>query len=121
MTVETQGLDELSVLWIQDGTADEKGNDRLGPAVEISCRWELTKRLSQGANTNERRGAANVDVDREIPLGSLLWRGEKKDLPAIPTDLFKVIGYNEIGDVKNRDSRRLIVVDRYKGKFPGAV
>ena len=97
---------------------DDNGQLIVDAAVEIDCRWEFVQReilISPGVRS---RVDAQVAVDQEIALGSILWRGSLDDLPTTPTDLYEVVGRKEAKDMRGVETRRELLLMRYGDTLP---
>lgn len=98
-------------------------NEPLFSAPEdIKVRWEK-KRLQRIADDgNIGVTVASVLVSREVVVGSLMREGKLEDLPESPTEvpsnLFEVMDYDEVPNVKHRDPARSVRLQRWKGAVP---
>lgn len=89
--------------------------------VELDVRWEFRKGDILDARGNTIAYDATVVVDRVIANGSILWKGSLDDLPddtSNYSDLWQVIEYSEIPDLKNRYYRRLVYLKRHSDRLP---
>lgn len=121
--VEDLGLKQKAVLWTRAGY-DKHGEIKVNAAVEIDVRWE--RALSQRMSEDDTPIAitATIDVDRDIAVGSLLWLGNKIDLPAVIaniTNLVQVIGFDSIPDIKGRVFQRSVTVKKWRDRLPPIV
>lgn len=109
-----------AVLWLEAGATDY-GDKAVGPANEINVRWE-GKTLNNPADPQRQKIAhdAVVFVDREIPIGSLLWKGAKDALPQNPVNMFRVVFYEEIEDLKGYSVERHVLVVKHPNQIKGA-
>jgi hypothetical protein len=62
-----------------------------------------------------------VWVDREIAIGSMLWKGDLENLPSPATAIYVVIAYSETPDIKGRVYERVVSVQRFKNSLPTVV
>jgi hypothetical protein len=114
---ELNGRYEQIVLWTASGY-DNYSNPVVDVAQEITVRWEDIRR-----ETTDPKGATVIVdvalfVDRDIPIGSIVWRGELTDLPVSPTELREVIGFEKIPDIKGRISQRTALLRSYGNALP---
>jgi len=120
MPMETSDLHQLAVYWTANGY-DDYGEPKIDAAVEISTRWEIGNFEALDPQGNTISVDALVVVDREIPIGSILWLGDLADLPADPAnyvDLRQVVSTSYVPDVKNRATRRTVGVIRHNNEIP---
>jgi hypothetical protein len=115
--IETQDRYQKAVLWQSSGYDDYGKYLRLAP-IELSVRWEEGRRQSSSPEDTVIAIDATVFVDREIPIGSIMWKGKQKDLPASPTGLKEVVSYKEVPDIKGRVSQRSVSLARYNEQLP---
>lgn len=120
--LETTGLGSWAVAWEQSAGADSFGRDRIGASIELPARWELVTSLSSSNTEGSRRKVATVDVDRELPVGTIMWEGRKADYAKCKLkNLYEVTACDKCPDVKSRHSRITLTLTKFKGKLPGAV
>lgn len=112
-----KNLKQKAVLWAAS-TADQHGRPRVIDPVEVKVRWEDTRRESNDPQNLVVSTDITIDVDREVTVESVLWLGELVDLPAAPSPLYKVIGYDGTQDMKGRKVQHSAVLARYGGSLP---
>lgn len=123
MTLETKDLNQKAVLWTVGGV-DSYSRPKLNTAIEIPVRWvdKKTERLDEKGNVV---GADSVViVDRQIAIGSIIWKGELVDLPSPTssiTNLYEVMDTRESPDIKGRYFRRTIIITKYGSSLPESV
>lgn len=110
-------LRQTAVLWRATGY-DEYGQVKIGSAEEIKTRWEIGKGEIRSPDESPIDVDAEVWVENEVEVGSLLWRGKKADLPASPSPLYQVVDYVEIPDLKGVSFERRLMVKRFKEELP---
>lgn len=120
MPLETSELNQRAVLWAASGT-DNYGEHTVNAATEIAARWESGLAEAVGAQGAVIASSGTVVVDREIAVGSILWKGKLCDVPTPKTNLHQVIDYQETPDVKARNYRRVVTLARYSDELPGIV
>lgn len=98
--------------------------------TEIRCRWEsqLVEAVSSalaGGNTVAYQAVAVVD--RDVPVGSLLFNGSEDDYfgtgtagPEETNEMYQVVSFDRIPDVKGRSFRRVCGLARFKDRMPGS-
>lgn len=118
--IETWGRFQKAVLW-RNGGYDNYGEVKVLDPVEIDVRWEDTHNETVDPNGNVVAKTAQVVVNQDIAIGSILWKGELADLPSPVTNLHQVIGKTETPDLKNRNIRRQLTLMRYKNSLPDEV
>ena len=116
--LETDCLNEYAVLWAAAGTFDNQGQHELAAAVQISVDWHTRDGSTLDQNGNEIKTEADVVVDRDIPIGSILWEGKLAGVANPPVDLYKVVARNRSKDVKGVETRRVVKLVRYSDKLP---
>jgi len=117
LSVETCGLLQDAVLWLIEGT-DTYGRKKVGLPEQIAVRWEKGLVLNLLPTSSSEQVESTVFVDREIPIGSLMWEGALDDLPDPLTDMRKVEHVKKIPDIKNRHTRHVVLLTRYHGDPP---
>lgn len=119
-SVETFGRTEKAVLW-RLGDPNRHGEPTVYDPVELDVRWEETRVDVLSPLTGQMvTKLANVVVDTEIEIGSLMWRGELVDVGATG-DFRQVIEYRETKDVKGRNVRRVVGLCRYQNSLPASM
>lgn len=116
--LETDDLKQFAVFWLASPNVDKWGKKQVRTPKEIPVRWEWGLKLNQVATEASEKMIATVYVDREITIGSILWKGRKANLPSTLTDLVQVLDYKEIPDIKGLSPRRLVMVGLYSDTLP---
>lgn len=120
----TSGRKQYAVLWMFV-RFDNHGDLVVEQPVELKVRWEPTYKMGVDAKGEPIAITADVAVDRPITIGSIMWRGRINDIPGTaytPTsDLMKVIGFDEVPDVKGRTFRRGVSLARFSDSLPTVV
>lgn len=116
--IETDDLPWLATYWPRNGV-DRDGEPTVGDPVEISSRWTHEQDEVNDAN----RGVIFTDivakVDRDIAIGSLIFLGAEANYVSGTSQLYEVISFRKIGDVKGRKYRRTVGLIRYSLEHPG--
>lgn len=95
---------------------DNYGNPRVANTpVELDVRWEQTDREVTDPQGNNVGVDIMAVVDREVPVGSVLWFGSDVKPTA---DLRYVVSYQETPDVKGRHYRRVLYLARVSDQRP---
>lgn len=115
--IETAGRHQKAVLWRADGF-DAYGNVLLLDAHEIDVRWEEGRKEAVSPDGSPVAIDAYVVVDREVPIGSVLWLGALADLPSPPTNLKRVEFYLDVPDIKGRISHKTLALMKYSDDLP---
>jgi hypothetical protein len=110
---------QKAVYWSYAGN-DEAGQPMvLGPR-ELDVRWEEIAGEAVDPQGDTIAIDGMVTVDREIPIGSLLWKGKLADLdPESQTlKLMEAKTRHEIPDDKARNIGWEVGVQRFRGSLP---
>ena len=116
--IETQSLNQKAVLWEAVGV-DDYGVVTLDSPVEIDVRWqtkdiEVIDHIGRSVITE-----VTVVVDREIAMGSILWKGELADIGVADlSDLRKVVERTETPDIKAREFKRTVRLAKFNSTLP---
>lgn len=107
-----------AVLWLRNSLrSDAYGQPIIIAPVDIMVRWNDTYneiRTPLGATVTIE---ADLVVDRDIPVGSLLWKGRMVDLVNIQDpipNIMQVYSFKGVPDVKARNTYRTCQLMRYK-------
>ena len=96
----------------------------LADPIDIRCRWIQTKKETVNAQGNTVTIDAQVYVAVDIPIGSLMWKGEVADLLGTdqtpPSDAMQVVGFPKTPDLKGRNYRRMVNLMRFGDALPSA-
>jgi len=107
---------QTAVYWKASGH-DNYGQPKVTTPVEIQVRWEKGRNESTGPNGELQAIDGTLVVDREIPIGSILWLGVLADYVSTDTKM-QVLDYKETPDIKNRNVHRAVTVKRYTDTLP---
>lgn len=112
-------------LWATDGTADDYGQTRISDdAEEIRVCWNSKRTEMLDPQGNTIMVDATAEVAQKIPVGSVMWRGNKADLPAGSSfheedyHLMEVKAEQEVFDIKGRACSRTVGLMRFRDKLP---
>jgi len=114
---ETVNRHQKAVLWAANGY-DTYGDIKVSANVEIDVRWEEKRREILDPQGNSITIEAEIVVDRDITIGSIMWLGNKVDLATPPVDLKQVVAFNKTPDIKGLNYRRTVSVIRFSNELP---
>lgn len=118
---ELSSLLQEAVLWAYNGK-DNWGRVEVTQPVEVMVRRVKAVGRQQSSTTDTQTDTGTMyQIDREVPLNSLLWFGKLCDLPTVPTPLNLVKNYMETPDVKDRECVRSVTLVRYAETLPQIV
>jgi len=117
MSLETSSLHQDATLWTLAGF-DEYGEVTINAAVDIRVRWEHVSQTILTAEDSPVRVDAEVWVDREIEVGSIIRRGKKASVPTPATSVYRVDEYLEIPDLRAKNTEKRVLVTRFKESLP---
>lgn len=115
--IETANRKQKAVLWAASGH-DDYGEPKVNSAVELSVRWTEGREETTDAQGEVVSYDATVRVDREIAVGSVLWKGKLADVPSPTSDLFRVVARKTVPDLKGRDFERIVFLKRLSESLP---
>ncbi len=121
---ETNYLTRKAVLWPKV-SIDRNGRPLVGEPVEIDVRWNV-KRLEDKGNLNTNIiSEMFAVVDLTIPVHSKLWLGELEDWYETGSagrniGVMDVVLYEEYDDLKGREIRRVVGMNRFMDRIPYA-
>lgn len=113
---------QTAVLWPKTGN-DRYGEPSFGPPIELAppygVRWLTKKRDALDSQGNKVQVDGTVIVGQDIAVGSDMWLGTLASWYAsgsagVPDDLCWVVAFNTTPDLKGRETRRSVLVKRYK-------
>ena len=111
---------QKAVIWTES-SADEYGRKTLATGTELTVRWEDASIFPRPELSEEEELDATLVVNQVVALGSIIWKGQLTDLPSpvsSTTDLFEVIRFSEIPDIKGREIRYLCGLQKYSDTIP---
>jgi hypothetical protein len=119
-SVEINSRKQKAVLYTI-ASYSEYGEQKVNAGVEIDVRWELQAFWAIDEFTKTSQVAGQVWVNQSIDRGSLLFKGSLAKVTSPATDLYEVVGYIEIPDIKGRHFERVVAVRAYKNALPTVV
>lgn len=120
MALETTELNQIAVLWAFVGS-DDNGEATVSAGVEINVRWVESTKQAATARSTPTASDVTVVVDRDIAIDSIMRLGRRSAVPAVPTDLYRVVNLNKTPDLKARAYRREVSLQRFKDALPTIV
>lgn len=116
--LETDCRFQKAVLWAANGV-DNNGQVKVDAAVELDVRWETGKSATAASDLSGTIAFEEVAVvDRVIPVNSIMWLGSIDDIADPPVNLRKVVEYGEIPDIKGREVRRVVGLNKDSNELP---
>jgi hypothetical protein len=115
--IETFHRHQAAVLWAANGT-DTNGEPRVDSPVEIQVRWQNRRLESRGPETTSVSHDAVAVVAQDVVVGSIMWLGELADLPSPTSNLFRVVEFQSVPDLKNVFTRRLVLLSKHGNSLP---
>lgn len=120
----TRGLTQTAVAWLA-APPDSRGINQVHTPIEIKCRLTKGNRRTHDALSQRVELSGSMDVDRTLPIGTLLWMGRITDLPSpevtVIEGLMQVESFNEIADVKGRHTRKSVDLSAYSETLPSTI
>lgn len=121
--MEDKGRKQYAVLWTRAGY-NREGMPRVNTGTELKVRWENDAVQIQRLLDTPIKVDAFVVVNIDVTIDSIMWQGQLKNLPSPVTsvdDLYKVVAFKKIPDVKGRKYRRVAMLQRYGQTLPDIV
>ena len=117
MAMEDDYRNDVAVYWAATGLKTKHAKPIVEEGVELLVRWENRNETIYGRNFAPVKISAVVVVDRDIPEGSIFWRGALADVTS-PTDLMIVERFTDTPDIKGVEHRRVAYLGRYSDGLP---
>ncbi len=111
----------------QDGTIwpvasfDSHARPRVSSATAIKCKLEKVTKNLLNPNGEVIISDAICFVDTTIAVGSIFRLGTVASVPDTPDNLFEVVNYNELNDIRNIDTGRWIELNLWNKALPTIV
>lgn len=110
-----------TVVYWEKSSVDDYGEPTISSGVELSVRWERETNEVLSPTGETINTDITLTVDQELVVGSLVWYGIEEDLPddvTTTTNLYQVVAYEEIPDVKNRVASKVAYLKRFNDTLP---
>ena len=113
---------QKAVYWEANGY-DNYGQPKVDAAVELDVRWEDIYEEALDSQGNTIALDAMVVVDREVPVGSIFWKGALEDYEALssPSGYKQAMYYGDIPDIKGEYTRQTVKLMRFSDELPDLV
>lgn len=122
---------EYALLWVKTGS-DQRAQPTVSPtSVDIQVQWVDKESEALDPQGNVIRVDAQAGVARDIPVGSIMWRGSYRDLEAslpgtgsatttdVPlSGLLQVVMFDGERDLKGRVTARTVGLVRWGDAMP---
>lgn len=118
--VEGEGRYHKTVLWVKTGDGPT-GEPVVADPIQIMARWEQGRRYGVDPLGRVIMADHVVTVDREIPVGSLLWKGELTNVTGtavLTPPIFQVQRTDIVPDVDCRAVEHTVGVTRFRNTVP---
>jgi len=118
MSLATRLLKQKAVLFVA-GAIDKYGEPSVAAGIQIRVRWEKDSGETLNATNDRVFTNGTVMVDRDITEGSILWEGKLADhVVGTSEDYYKVIAFSKIPNIKGRNPRRVVTLQRHNNSLP---
>lgn len=116
--IETTRRRQYAVLWAAGTTYTEIGRKKVQRAVQVEVRWEEKQTDAMNAHGESIRIDATVVVDQDVEIGSLMWLGELADWTSSSGDIYEVVSFSKVPNLKQTRLRRVVGLVRYSDSLP---
>lgn len=117
--IETSDLHQDAALWAHSQQFDNRGNPKVADPVDIKCRWEWGRQEAVDPHGNTIAIEATVVVAQEVNIGSAMVEGTVAGLTGDETKMY-VQTSAKIPDIKNRNQRRVLGLNRLSDTVPAS-
>lgn len=120
---ETAHRHQTALYWALAGV-DGYNQPKVSAPVELLVRWETGRREALDPEGNKIGVEALVVVDREVLIGSAMWLGTLAEWytgtgsGGQDDEVMQVVTYNQASDVKNRNVRREVGLNKFMDARP---
>jgi len=122
--VEVVDFIHYAVLWRRTGQ-DRFGKPVTSAPTQVRCRWIETRKEKTDAQGNTVTIDAQVYINTDIVVGSLMWKGRLTELlgtaSPLSGNIMQVINFTKTPDLKGRNHRSMVSVMRYMDTLPEIV
>lgn len=109
------------VYWLPVAGADKYGQDRVAAPEEGRARRESSSSLRVSDFLKDKPVTEALCTPIELPAGTIVWEGKKKNLTDTPTPLFQVVATDKVPDVKGVECDYSAVLAAFTDKLPKIV
>ena len=117
--LEEMDRNQDAVLWPFRGE-DANGMPVVGQPVQLRVRWVDGVKSGTDPKGNPIAILAQVVVDRDVPINSVMCKGLVSSLPVPDAQLRRVIGFQSADSLKGEATRREVTLAK-GGKLPQIV
>lgn len=117
----TNEYPETIVYWAPSPGADKFGQQRVTAPQETVARWETSSNLRVADFLLQEGATESVMTPIELPIGTILWRGELEAVSATSAPLYRVIASDTVPDLKGQEIDYSAVAVRYNETIPTMV
>lgn len=127
LDMESDNLEQTALLWEAVGVDDFGVITVSATPVEVNVRWNETKGESSSSQQSPISKTPDVIVDRDIPIGSIMWLGGFLDVEGTGTSTtpegnFKqVTKFSKIPDIKGDSYFRSVGLTHFGDLLPETV
>ena len=115
----TNNTRQRVVYWAPLTTSTSTGQKRVSSAkLELKVRWVEAKADALSAEGETIRLDAQVKTLQDVAIGGIMWLGKLSALPATPTNLYEIVTYDKVPDLKNKGQDRWAGLQRYSNTLP---
>lgn len=107
---------QKAVFWPATGK-NRQGQETftLATRTEVNCHWVQSDVVKINQDGTQISYPCKVQVDTEIPEGSIIRLGAESGLPTPLDNLLRVVGYEETPDIKGANPARSVTLEKYSG------
>lgn len=95
-----------------------EGTIRVLAGVEIKCNYNSLRKEINDPQGNVIVATVHMAVDRSVLVHSIIWLGALRNIPSPVTNLYEVVNYNEVMDVRRRETRREVLLTPFSDTLP---
>lgn len=111
---EVSSMHQDALLWLIT-SVNENNEPTFGDPIELKVNWKYTREETVDSRGRPMAIDAEVKVDREIAIGSAMWKGALDDWDdALQDELMYVATYSETPSIDARHFERMVGLRRYR-------
>lgn len=119
-SVETFDCTQDAVHWRKSGY-DNYGEFKVLDPIAIKVRWNDDIKDGLDPKGHKISLVATISCLVELTVGGIVWNGALGDLPASPSPLYQINEDISGLDIKNRRTRYLYTLSRFRDTLPDGV